>query len=190
MRLPFIVSLNSLMHDRSKDSTSTLYDYADTELYDYTDADFTGTVVRENRHSTSEYILMLSNEAISWSLKCQSTVSTFSTKAKYIGQFNAAQEAVWICLFLEKLDFRNLIQKPTILYTDSDEAWALSQDPTLHSKIKHMKIKYYWQHQQIEHEILHFNDILSKDNITNSLTKSLSKQEFKKFRMQLNLSNS
>ena len=34
-------------------------------LYDYTDADFAGTVVRENRCSTSEYILMLSDGAIS-----------------------------------------------------------------------------------------------------------------------------
>jgi len=37
------------------------------------------------------------------STKRQPTISTSSTEAEYIGQFNAAREATWIRLFLEKL---------------------------------------------------------------------------------------
>jgi len=133
---------------------------------------------------------MLNDEAVSWSSKCQLTVSIFSIKAEFIEQFNTAQETVWIHLFLEKLSFKDLIQKSTILYADSKKARLLSQDLTSHSKIKHMKIKYYWQHQQIKCEILQFNKVLLKDNAADSLMKSLSKQEFEKFKMQLNLSNS
>ena len=40
-----------------KDSTST--------LYNYTDANFTDIIVKKNRYSTDNYILMLSSKAIS-----------------------------------------------------------------------------------------------------------------------------
>ena len=40
-----------------KDSTST--------FYDYTDANFAGTVVKKDRCSTDDYVLMLSDEVIS-----------------------------------------------------------------------------------------------------------------------------
>ena len=46
----------------SKNSTSMLYDYINT--------DFISIVVRKNKHSTDNYILMLSDESISWLLKC------------------------------------------------------------------------------------------------------------------------
>ena len=80
---------------RSKDS--------DPIPFGFTDANFDGTVVRDDRRSTSAYVMMLSGGAVSWSTKRQPTVSTSSTEAEYIGQFNAAREATWIRLFLEEL---------------------------------------------------------------------------------------
>jgi len=50
-------TLNISITYKSKDSTSTFYRYID--------ANFAGTVVRKNRHSTDEYVLMLSDGAVS-----------------------------------------------------------------------------------------------------------------------------
>ena len=66
-------------------------------------------------------------------------------KAEYIGQFNAAREATWIRLFLEELGFGDLVQKAATIYADSNGARALAENPSSHSKAKHMEIKYYSQ---------------------------------------------
>ena len=52
-----ILNIDIIYTIRFKDSTLT--------FYSYTDANFTGTVVKKNRHSTDDYVLMLSDEAIS-----------------------------------------------------------------------------------------------------------------------------
>ena len=139
---------------RSKDS--------DPIPFGFTDANFGGTIVRDDRRSTSAYVMMLSGGAVSWSTKRQPTVSTSSTEAEYIGQFNAAREATWIRLFLEELGFGDLVQKATTIYADSNGARALAENPTSHSKAKHMEIKYYWQRQQVEHGVLRYHYVPSK----------------------------
>src|SRR5438046_2344329 len=111
------------------------------------------------------YILMLSNGAVSGSSKHQPTISTSSTEAEYIRQF----KAVWVQLFLEKLGFGDLVQVPSTLYTDSNSTHSPPQDPTSQSKAKHMEIKYYWQHQQVERETLIFDDVSSKNKAADSL---------------------
>ena len=150
---------------RSKDS--------DPIPFGFTDANFGGTIVRDDRRSTSAYVMMLSGGAVSWSTKRQPTVSTSSTEAEYIGQFNAAREATWIRLFLEELGFGDLVQKATTIYADSNGARALAENPTSHSKAKHMEIKYYWQRQQVEHGVLRYHYVPSKQNAADGLTSDI-----------------
>ena len=110
-------------------------------------------------------------------------------EGEYIGQFNAAREATWIRLFLEELGFGDLVQKATTIYADSNGARALAENPTSHSKAKHMEIKYYWQRQQVEHGVLRYHYVPSKQNAADGLTKPLGKQDFENFRLLINLTN-
>ena len=93
---------------------------------------------------------------------------------------------IWIRTFLQELDygFGNLTDKATIL-ADNNDARSLSKNSSIHSQVKHMKIKYYWQHQQIEHSYLQFNYISFTENVTDDLTKSLELNSFKVFRNNL-----
>jgi uncharacterized protein (DUF2132 family) len=152
----------------------------------YSDADFAGTVVKEGRKSTSGYIFFLAGGPVSWSCKRQSVVATSSTEAEYIAQYNAAREAIWIRTFLQELGygFGNLTDQATIL-ADNNGARSLSRDPSIHSRVKHMEIKYYWQRQQVERGYLQFNYIPSKENAADGLTKPLEPNPFKAFRDDL-----
>ena len=111
-------------------------------------------------------------------------MTTSSTEAKYIAQYNAAREVIWIQIFLQELGYRfsNLTDQATIIYADNNGARGLSKDPTIHSQVKHMEIKYYWQRQQVEQGYLQFNYISSKENTADSFTKSLEINPFKEFR--------
>ena len=123
---------------------------------------------------------------ISWSSKRQSTVATSSTEAEYIGQYNAAREAVWIRNFLEELSYRKLIEpltkEPLVIKADNTGAQLLSQDPIHHSRAKHLDIAYHWQRQQVEQKAIQFEDILSEKNGANGLTKSLVTQLYRTFK--------
>ena len=92
--------------------------------FDYSDSDYTETVVKEDCKSTSGYIFFMTGGSVLWSCKHQPVVATSSTEAEYIAQYNAAREAIWIQTFLQELEygFGNLTNQPTIIYTDNNEA--------------------------------------------------------------------
>jgi hypothetical protein len=148
----------------------------------FTDASFAHPIVKEGRRSTSGYIFFMAGGPVSWSCKRQSTVATSSTEAEYIGQYNAAREATWIRSFLEELGYQDLIKEPLVIKADSQTAEALSLDPTIHSRAKHLDVAYHWQRQQIERKIFEFEDIPSKENGADGLTKPLAKQLYRTFK--------
>ena len=119
---------------------------------------------------------------VSWSCKRQSTVATSSIEAEYIGQYNGAREAIWIQSFLRELGYLNLIKKLLVIKADNIRAESLSQDSTIHSQAKHLDVAYHWQRQQVERKALEFEDIPSKDNGADSLTKPLARQLYRTFK--------
>ena len=126
----------------------------------------------------------MAGESVSWSCKCQSTVVTSFTEAKYIGQYNAAQEATWIQSFLKELGsaYQNLIKDPIIIKADSQPAETLALDSAFHTQAKHLNVAYHWQWQQIEQKVFEFKDIASKDNEADELFKSLDSQLYRIFK--------
>jgi hypothetical protein len=61
-------------------------------LEGYTDSDWAGD--QDTRRSTSGYVFNLGSAAISWSSKRQPTVALSTCEAEYVGQKNAAKEAI------------------------------------------------------------------------------------------------
>ena len=153
----------------------------------FSDASFAHPIVKEGRRSPSGYIFFMAGGPVSWSSKRQSTVATSSTEAEYIGQFNAAREAIWIRNFLEELGYRDLIKDPLIIKADNTGAQSLSQDSTIHSRAKHLDIAYHWQRQQVEQGAIQFEDIPSAENGADGLTKPQDAQLFRTFRALIHM---
>ncbi|XP_059310006.1 secreted RxLR effector protein 161-like [Lycium ferocissimum] len=73
----------------------------DLRLVGYNDADHGGDL--DERKSTSGYVFLLSDGAISWSSEKQSCISLSTMEAEYVAHASTAQEAVWLKRFLEHL---------------------------------------------------------------------------------------
>ncbi|XP_060190804.1 secreted RxLR effector protein 161-like [Lycium barbarum] len=73
----------------------------DLRLVGYSDADHGGDL--DERKSTSGYVFLLSDGAVSWSSKKQSCRSLSTMEAEYVALASAAQETVWLKRFLEHL---------------------------------------------------------------------------------------
>ena len=77
------------------------YETRNTNIVGYTDADWAGDVMR--RKSTSGFIFLLGNGAISWGSKNQACVALSTTEAKYIALSQATREVVWLQKLMCKL---------------------------------------------------------------------------------------
>ncbi|XP_075097967.1 secreted RxLR effector protein 161-like [Nicotiana tabacum] len=99
----------------------------DLRLVGYNDADHGGDL--DERKSTSGYVFLLSDGAISWSSKKQSCVSLSTMEAEYVVPVSAAQEAVWLKNFLEHLLDITENTEPVLVYYDSEAAISSTKDP-------------------------------------------------------------
>lgn len=73
------------------------------ELVAYTDSDYVGDV--DDRRSTSGFVFMLSDDAVSWSSRQQSIVTLFSTEAEYVTAAACSCQSIWMQRVLTKLGY-------------------------------------------------------------------------------------
>ncbi|XP_024163997.1 uncharacterized mitochondrial protein AtMg00810-like [Rosa chinensis] len=74
-----------------------------SELVGFTDSDYAGDL--DDRRSTSGYVFMLSDGAVSWSSKKQQIVTLSSTEAEFVAAAGCACQA--ICYLAAKVDYQD-----------------------------------------------------------------------------------
>ncbi|XP_021773559.1 uncharacterized protein LOC110737517 [Chenopodium quinoa] len=113
-----------------------LYPSSISTLISYTDANWGGCP--DTRRSTCGYCVFLGDNLISWSSKCQTTLSKFSAEAEYRGVANVVSELCWIRNLL--LELHCPIDKATLVYCDNVSAIYLSDNPIQHQRTKHIEM--------------------------------------------------
>jgi hypothetical protein len=79
--------------------TCLVYDGASGDgLHGYSDSSLGNQA--DDRHSTSGYVFLLANRAISWSLHKQKTVAQNTTEAEYMAMTNTTNQVAWFESFL------------------------------------------------------------------------------------------
>ncbi len=128
--------------------------------------------------SISGYAFSLGAGLVSWSSKKQPTVATSSTEAEYIASCHGAKEAVWMRSLLKFLGFAQNIA--TTIHCDNVGSNFLTWDPSFHARTKHINIQHHYVCKKVKSGELHYTYIPSRDNLADSLTKSLPRPQFLK----------
>ena len=124
---------------RYNGSTSEgLHGYSDSSLGDQTD----------DRHSTSGYIFLLADGAISWSSRKQKTVAQNTTEAEYMAMADAANQAAWYHSFLKELGYT--FNDPIPLHGDNKGAIDLALNPVTGRQSKHIEIRHHVIREYVE----------------------------------------
>ncbi|XP_031252306.1 uncharacterized protein LOC116110236 [Pistacia vera] len=79
--------------------------------------------------------------AISWNSKKQEVVAQSTAEAEYVVAAAAVNQLVWLRKFLK--DLRLEQTQGNVLHCDNQSAIAMSKNPVLHGRTKHIRIKYH-----------------------------------------------
>ena len=75
--------------------------------------------------------------------------------------------------------------KPIPINCDNMSAISVSNNPVLHSKTKHISIKYHFLREKVKNRVVQLNFISSTEQTTDIFTKPLSKTQFEYLRHKL-----
>eukprot|EP00965_Chrysotila_dentata_P153035 5057706-Pleurochrysis_carterae.AAC.1 len=94
------------------------------------------------KHSTSGYVFMYNQAAISWASKKQPSVALSSCEAAIIAASEATKEAVYLRTLLADLDIQT--PEPTPLSMDNKSAIDLAYNPEHHQRSKHIDRRHFF----------------------------------------------
>ena len=151
---------------------------APPECICYSDADWAGDV--GDRKSTSGYVFLLGDGAISWKSSKQSCVALSTAEAEYVALSAAAQEAIWLQQLISELLNKD-IQETTVL-EDNQAAICLAKNPQVHGRTKHIDIKFHFIRDLVDSGRIKLAYCPSEDMVADMMTKGLPMVQFEKLR--------
>ncbi|XP_039170468.1 uncharacterized mitochondrial protein AtMg00810-like [Eucalyptus grandis] len=122
-----------------------LHSRSSKQLYGFSDADWAGCT--ETRRSTTGFCTFLGSNLISWTAKKQPTVSRSSTEAEYRALASATAELTWVSFVLRDIGLS--LSSPTRLFCDNQSAIALTANPILHARTKHIEVDFHFVREKV-----------------------------------------
>jgi hypothetical protein len=144
------------------------------DLTGYTDASYANCL--DTRRSMSGYCFSMGSGIILWSSRKQKTVSTSTCEAEYVAATESCKESVWLRALLNAIDIPQ--SAPTPLKCDNNAAIILSSDPSFHSRVKHIDIKFHYIRECVENKAVEVTYVNTKDNLADAFTKPLDAKPF------------
>nr|GEU70096.1 ribonuclease H-like domain-containing protein [Tanacetum cinerariifolium] len=160
-----------------------LFSSSTTDLVAYSDADWAGCPT--TRRSTSGYYVFLGNNLLSWSTKCQPTLSRSSAEAEYRGIANVVAETCWLRNLLREL--HTPLSFATLVYCDIVIVVYLSSNPIQHQRTKHIEIDIHFVRDLVATGQVRVLHVPSRYQFADIFTKGLPAALFEEFRFSLSV---
>ena len=153
------------------------------DLIEYTNASYVNDV--DTKRSHSSYVFLLWNESINCSFKRQNTMIIFIIEVEYIDQCNVAKEIYFLTYAFDQLNYT--FEKFIDFKVDNQSIIKLVNNSINHAKSKRISIQYHYVREQIEKKNLKLIYINTHNMMIDDLTKTLTKNKFKKYVNMLRL---
>jgi hypothetical protein len=108
---------------------------------------------------------------VSWPRKKQSSVSLSTFKAKYIAATTCCTEVLWMKQTLTDIQVK--YNEPIPIYCDNTSTISISKNPMIHSKTKHIPIKYHFLQEQVAEKNIRIEYVGTKEQVEDIFTKLL-----------------
>jgi hypothetical protein len=155
------------------------YVASDLDLGGMSDSDWA------TKHSTTGYLFMYAQAAISWASKKQQSVALSSCEAEIMALSEAAKEAVYLSNFISDLGYP--ASQEVELKTDNSAARDLAYNPEHHERTKHIERRHFYIRELVEEQRLVVPYVKTNDNLADFFTKPLAAGDF--FRLRNDIMN-
>ncbi|KAK6148203.1 hypothetical protein DH2020_019115 [Rehmannia glutinosa] len=152
------------------------------KLIGYSDSDYAGC--RVDRKSTSGTCQMLGNRLVSWFSKKQNSIATSTAEAEYIDAGSYCAQVLWMRQQLRDYDFE---EKEIPIICDNTSAIAITQNPVLHSRTKHIDVRYHFIRDHVEKKDITLEYISTNKQLADIFTKPLCESRFDELKHELGL---
>ncbi|GAA0153040.1 transmembrane signal receptor [Lithospermum erythrorhizon] len=146
------------------------------ELKAYTDSDYAGDY--DDRKSTSGYVFVLNDGAISWGSKKQPIVTLSTTEAEYVATTACVCQLIWMKRILKTLNYED--RDCTEIRCDNSSTIKLSKNPVFHGRCKHIEVRYHFLRDLVKEGVISLSYCRSEDQMANIMTKALKMEVFQK----------
>ena len=143
--------------------------YTSFDPFAFCDSDWAGDL--DQRHSTYGYVFVLNGGPVTWTTRTQKSIAMSTTEAEYVALSETARESIWICRLIT--DLGHQLDGPIMIRSDNQGAIALSKNPELHKRTKHIEIRYHFIRQQIANDSVMVLFTPTNEQPADMLTKSL-----------------
>jgi hypothetical protein len=116
---------------------------------------------------------------ISWLSKKQSSISLSTTEAEYIATSRCCAQVPWM-----KQTFTDIqveYDEPIPIYCDNTSAINISKNSVMHSKTKHIPIKYHFLREQVAEKNIRVEYVGTKEQVAYIFTKPFPREAFEYF---------
>jgi hypothetical protein len=122
----------------------------------------------DDRKSTTGIIFFLGRKPVSWQSQKQRVVALSSCEAEYIAGAGAACQAMWLSRLLRDV-IGTEVEVP-MLKMDNMSAIALSKNPVLHDRSKHIDTKFHFIRECVDGGKIRLEFTSSQDQLADPLT--------------------
>jgi hypothetical protein len=149
-------------------------------LHGFSDAGF--AECRLDRKFTSGTCQFLGFYLVSLSSRKQSSVAQSTTEAEYVAAASCCSQLLWITYTMS--DFgEEYTHVP--LQCDSTSAISVAKNPMLHSKTKHIEVRYHFLRDNVEKGKIALIHVPTHDQLADIFTKPLDQATFARLRGEL-----
>jgi transposase InsO family protein len=150
-------------------------------LTGYSDASY---ATPPSRKSTSGFVFLLNEGAITWRSRRQHVIALSTTEAEYVALCDAAREAIWIRQVMAEISNEMIVVN---IFEDNTSSISAARGNSEHSKTKHIDTQYLWIKQAVEMKKISITYKETEEMTADMLTKPLGKNKFEKHRRAMNL---
>eukprot|EP00253_Pinus_taeda_P024835 PITA_24835 len=123
------------------------------------DADWAGSI--DDRKSTSGGAFYMGSKLVSWFNKKQSSIALSIAEAEYVAAASSCTQLLWMMQTLQDI---HITCTPTIsILCDNTSAISVSKNLVMHSKTKHIPIKYHFLREQVLEQKVKLEYLPSKE---------------------------
>ncbi|KAL0410471.1 UNVERIFIED_CONTAM: Retrovirus-related Pol polyprotein from transposon TNT 1-94 [Sesamum latifolium] len=141
------------------------------EVIGYSDSYFAGCL--DTRKSTSGYIFLLANGAISWKSTKQTITASSTMGAEFVACYEATSQALWLRHFITGLKIVDSIFRPIQIFCDNSTAVFFSKNNKSGSHNKHIDIKFLVVREKVNKKETVIQHVRTELMVADPMTKAL-----------------